>query len=128
MQNLALPPTDLPVLAYADAPGGIAAAAFMTEGWTVPPDLVTAQEHAAGAGGQRTHAASTHRIEVRTVTAVDINGHGYILTRFRGREPKKIQLIDPATMHAPPSEGPGRVVRSLVSLADAARATGWPIP
>ena len=127
-RQLNAPPADLPALAYADAPGGIAAAAFMTEGWTVPPELVTAQEHTARAGGQRTHAASAHRVEVRTVTAVDINGHGSILTRVRGREPEKIQLIDPATMHAPPSEGPGRLVRSLVSLADAARATGGPIP
>ncbi len=127
-RRLTAPPTGLSTLAYADAPGGIAAAAFMTEGWTVPPELVTAQERAARAGGQRTHAASAHRIEVRTVTAVDINGHGYLLTRFRGREPEKIQLIEPATMHAPANEGPGRVLRSLFSLAYTARTTGWPTP
>lgn len=126
-RRLSVPPAGLAVLAYADAPGGIAAAAFIAEGWTVPPELVTAEEHAARAGERRTHAGSAHRVEVRTVTAVDINGHGYVLTRFCGREPETTQLVEPATMHAPPNERPGGVVRSLFSLAYAARTTGWPI-
>jgi hypothetical protein len=57
---------------------------------------------------------------------VDINGHGYVLSRLRGREPEKMQLIEPATMHAPPNEGPGRMIRSLFSLAFSARTAGWP--
>lgn len=124
--RMPVPPPDLAPLAFADAGDGIAAAALMSEGWTVPPELVTEQEEAARAAGQRTHAASPHRIEIRTVTAVDINGHGYVLSRLRGREPEKMQLIEPAVMHAPPNEGPGRMIRSLFSLAFSARTAGWP--
>jgi hypothetical protein len=125
-RRMPVPPADLAALAFADARDGIAAAALMSEGWTVPPELVSAEEEAARAAGQRTHAASEHRIEIRTVTAVDINGHGYVLSRLRGREPEKMQLIEPAVMHAPPNEGPGRMIRSLFSLAFSARTAGWP--
>lgn len=126
--RLRVPPADLAALRFADAPGGIAAVALMTEGWTVAPEHVTEAEAALRAAGQRTHAANPHRIEVREVVAVDINGHGYVLTRLRGRDPEPVQLIDPATMHAPPQQGPGRVPRSLFCLAHAARTTGWPTP
>jgi hypothetical protein len=124
--RMAVPPADLARLAYADAPDGIAAVAVMTEAWTVPPEHVTDAEQAARAAGQRTHAANPHRIEVRTVVAVDINGHGYVQTRLRDRQPEPVQLIDPATMHAPRDAGPGRVPRSLFCMAWAARTTGWP--
>ena len=124
--GMRVPPTDLARLAYADAPDGIAAVASMTEGWTVPPEHVTEAEHAARDAGQRTHATNPHRIEVRTVTAVDINGHGYVLTRLRDRDPEPVQLIEPAVMHAPPNQGPGRQVRSLFCCAYAARTASWP--
>jgi hypothetical protein len=126
--RMPVPPADLAKLAFADAPDGIAAVAMMTEGWTVAPEHVTEAEQAARAAGARTHATSPHRIEVREMVAVDINGHGYILTRLRGRDPEAVQLIDPHQMHAPPNEGPGRVPRSLFCLAYAARTRGWPTP
>jgi hypothetical protein len=124
--RLAVPPPDLAALAYADAPDGIAAMAFMSEGWTVPPEHVTDADRTARDAGRRSFAANPHRIEVRTVAAVDINGHGYTLARLRDRDPEPIQLTEPAQMHAPPRQGPGRVMRSLFCMAYAARTSGWP--
>jgi hypothetical protein len=83
---------DLAALAYADAPDGIAAMAFMSEGWTVPPEHVTDADRTARDAGRRSFAANPHRIEV----------------------------------HAPPRQGPGRVMRSLFCMAYAARTSGWP--
>ena len=126
--QLAIPPIDLQPLRFADAPDGIAAVALMSEGWTVAPEHVTDAERRLRAAGHRTNATNPHRVEFRTVAAVDINGHGYVLTRLRGHDPEPVQLIDPATMHAPPPAGPGRVPCSLFGLAHAARTTGWPAP
>jgi hypothetical protein len=86
--------------------------AFMSEGWTVPPEHVTDADRTARDAGRRSFAANPHRIEVRTVAAVDINGHGYTLARLRDRDP--------------PRQGPGRVMRSLFCMAYAARTSGWP--
>ncbi|MBM0203523.1 hypothetical protein JNW90_10655 [Micromonospora sp. STR1s_5] len=124
--QMPVPPIELPAMKYADAPDGIAGVALMTEGWAMPTDLLTEEERAARAQGQRVIANNTNRVEIRTIVAVDINGHGYTLTRMRGQEPLPVELTDPAVMHAPPQQGPGRVARSLFGMAWAARTTGWP--
>lgn len=124
--RMPVPPVELPPVKYADAPDGIAAVAMMTEAWTMPDDLMTDEERAARAQGLRTIASNPHRVELRTIVAVDINGHGYTVNRMRGQDPLPVELTEPAVMHAPPRQGPGRLARSLFCMAYAARSAGWP--
>lgn len=124
--GLAQPPDVRPDMAFADAPDGIAAVAFMVEGWGVPQDLDRAEDQVARAAGKRTLHTNPDRWEVRTVNAVDINGWGYVLMRVRGQGLAPVTLIDRELMLAPPNAGPGKVARSLFRMAWAARTQGWP--
>lgn len=121
------PPRDLPSMRFADAPDGIAAVAFMTEGWGANLDELSAEQLARNAAGQRVIHEMATRVEIRAITAVDINGYGYHVMRFRGQELRdEPTLFEPEQMWADGGDGPGQLVRTLYCLAVAARVHGWP--
>ena len=99
---------------FADSPGGFAALAFMSEAWTAPPESVGAEEQARRERGERTFASNPDRVEMRTLAAMDINGHLYNLSRLRGFEPELV-----VTDNAPLSDV-GRLVQALQRLTTAA--------
>jgi hypothetical protein len=125
--SLPAPDRDLPALAYADARDGIAAVVAMNEGWMVAEEDLTDEDRAAQLRGVRSLVNNRKRVEVRTVTAVDINGYGYGLTRMRGKPLEDtVRLVDRDDMWATSGVGPGNLVRSLYCLATAARLGTWP--
>ncbi|MER5354666.1 hypothetical protein ABT093_30585 [Kitasatospora sp. NPDC002551] len=80
-------PAAVEPLAFADSPDGFAGVAMMYEGWAAPDGTeLSAQDRARRALGERTFKERADRVEVRMVTAVDINGHSYLLRRLRGRD------------------------------------------
>jgi hypothetical protein len=106
-------------IAFADSPGGFAGLAFMTEGWTAPPEATSAEEEARRAAGERTFAERPDRIEVRMVTCIDINGHLYQLNRIRDGKPE-LDVTDNA-----PLSGVGRLVQALQRLTVAVHTGAW---
>ena len=86
---------DLLTVRTADAlrvlPGGVYAVGFRAEGWSVPecePGTAQASENAADAMGGRM-AQRPDRIEVRFVSAVDVEGRTYIIEQVRGALPTR---------------------------------------
>jgi hypothetical protein len=124
--GLPQPPAVRPDMSFADAPDGIAAVAFMVEGWGVPQNLERLEDQVARAAGRRNLHTNPDRWEIRTVNAVDINGWGYVLMRIRGQGLTPVTLVDRELMLAPANAGPGKVARSLFRMAWAARTQGWP--
>lgn len=125
-----LPPPDrsMPTLAYADAPDGIAAVAFMFEAWAADEESLTDEQRTRQAAGERVlaEAPASQRVEARILVAVDINGHGFHIARRRGHPlEKNVILTSPDEMWAPAGDGPGRVIRALHRLAVAARTANW---
>lgn len=121
------PDPAMPRMSFGDTPDGIAAVAFMTEGWSAPLETLTDEQRAARAAGKRVMHEAAHREEMRRITAVDINGHGYMIWRRRGQPlDPEVKLSDPGDMWLPGGQGPGRLSRSLFCLARAALVHGWP--
>ncbi|RCG21941.1 hypothetical protein DQ384_36390 [Sphaerisporangium album] len=81
------PPAGAPMVRFADSPDGLAGVAFMAEGFSVPPALLTAEQRTRAADGERVALDHPERTEIRTLTAVDINGRVYHVQRFRDEDP-----------------------------------------
>lgn len=115
------PEPDDPVISYLDSPGGVAAFAFVHEAWALyNPGTARAKEIAAG---RQRIATAADRVEVRCVTAADINGNGIFLTRQRGEaEPSLMKPYTRADLrNKDETTGPGRIMPALYRLVNAAR-------
>ncbi|MFJ5120968.1 hypothetical protein [Kitasatospora sp. NPDC088548] len=86
--------TPVNYLAFVGSPDGFAGLAFMVEAWAAPMDSVTPEEEARRAAGERTflQADREGRREARMFTAVDINGHAYILRRLQGEPAPRLGM------------------------------------
>lgn len=121
------PQRDTPRMSFADSPDGLAAVAFMTEAWGAPLDTLTDEQRAANAAGKRIMHQAEQRQEMRTITAVDINGYGYGMARISGQPlAPDVTLSEPADIWLPGGHGAGRLPRALFCLARAALVHGWP--
>ncbi|MFF8610885.1 hypothetical protein ACF06X_33805 [Streptomyces sp. NPDC015346] len=109
-------------LRFADSGDGFAGVAFMTEGYTAPDDAPEdPEEMARRAAGERTFLTRPDRVEVRMITAVDINGHSYMLRRLRGRQP---EIVATGDHEGAAGDSRGRVPHALSRIAHAGR-TGF---
>ncbi len=120
------PPLDLPVVSFTDTMDHVAGVVMMVESWGVPPEQMTNQDKAAAAVGRRNLHSNPNRLELRSMVMADVNGYGCTITRLRGRDPEPPLLFTREQMQAPVWQGPGKVARSMLSLAWAARTRGWP--
>ncbi|MFI7467512.1 hypothetical protein [Nonomuraea sp. NPDC049646] len=107
------PRDGLPVVDFADSPGGFCGLAMMTEGYGVDQEHLTAQEMDRARAGERVALNHPDRAEIRCVTAVDINAYTYHVQRFRGQEPTR-RVLD---------NGRGRVPSALGRITAALRPT-----
>ncbi|MFF4821266.1 hypothetical protein ACFY2K_42565 [Kitasatospora sp. NPDC001309] len=110
-------------LAFADSPDGFAGIAMMYEGWAAPDDAkLSPEEEARRALGERTFTQRSDRVEVRMVTAVDINGHSYLLRRLRGREVElAVTAADPDSSVRNIGEARGKLPHAIGRIAHAVR-------
>lgn len=112
-------PGPVTVTRFADSGDGFAGMAMMHEGFSIPDDTEEdAAERQRRAAGERTYLTRPDRVEVRMITAVDVNGRTYLVRRLRGREPE-IHASDAGENSM--GEMRGRLPHALGRIAHAVR-------